>query len=146
MHEFDKIIFWLGYVFHWIIFYTLQLQEEILFEVLGLAHRYGFVELEEAISFYLEGILDNNNVCLIFDLASMFSLQSLCENCLRYMDRNAQEIIKTDAFQGLSVVSRNVLCTAYVFSAIHKFSIRLDFYSLFYVSWIFLVLTLCQDS
>lgn len=82
-----------------------ELKEDILFEVLGLAHRYGFVELEEAISFYLEGVLDNNNVCLIFDLASMFNLRSLCENCLRFMDRNAQEIIKTEAFQGLSVTA-----------------------------------------
>ena len=74
-------------------------------DVLGLAHQYGFVDLEASISDYLKAILNIKNVCLIYDIASMYSLMSLCETCCEFMDEKAAEIIKSDALITLSGVS-----------------------------------------
>ena len=73
-------------------------------EVLGLAHRYGFVELESSISDYLKAVLNIRNVCLIFDIASMYNLKSLCVTCCEFMDRNASDIIQSENFFTLSTV------------------------------------------
>jgi len=48
--------------------------------------------------------LNIRNVCLIFDIASMYSLRSLCETCCEYMDHNATEILQSDGFLSLSPV------------------------------------------
>ena len=80
------------------------LQEETLLEVLGLAHQFGFVELETSISDHLKAILNVRNVCLIYDIASMYSLRTLCQTCFEFMDRNAAEVIKSTAFLSLSGV------------------------------------------
>ena len=81
-----------------------NLQEEPLLEVLGLANQYGFIELQAAISDYLKIILNIQNVCFIFDVASMYNLRSLCETCCEFMDRNGSEILKSEAFLSLSSV------------------------------------------
>jgi BTB/POZ domain-containing protein 9 len=80
------------------------LQEETLLEILGLANQYGFVELQTAMSEHLKAILNIRNVCLIFDIASMYSLRSLCETCCQYMDHNAAEILQSEGFLSLSPV------------------------------------------
>jgi BTB/POZ domain-containing protein 9 len=93
-----------------------ELKEEILLEVLGLANQYGFVELQSAMSEYLQAILNNQNVCLIFDIASMYGLQALCETCCQYMDHNAADILHTEGFLTLSptalhdLTSRDSFC------------------------------------
>lgn len=46
-------------------------------DILGLAHQYGFIELESAISDYLKEILNIKNVCIIFDAASLYHLEFL---------------------------------------------------------------------
>ena len=73
-------------------------------DILGMAHRYGFMELESAISDYLKAILNIRNVCLIYDLANIYSLDSLCVVCMEFMDRNASHILQSDAFLQLSQV------------------------------------------
>ena len=78
--------------------------------MLGLAHQYGFVELEAAISDYLKAILNIRNVCLIYDIANMYCLKTLCQTSLEFMDKNAAEIIQSDAFLTLSEVSRHIVC------------------------------------
>ena len=50
-------------------------KDELILDVLGLAHQYGFVDLETSISDYLRAILSVRNVCLIYDMASMYALQ-----------------------------------------------------------------------
>jgi len=80
------------------------LQEEVLLEVLGLANQYGFVELQSAMSEYLKAVLHIRNVCLIFDIASMYGLRSLCETCCQFMDHNAAEILQSEGFLTLSLV------------------------------------------
>jgi len=90
------------------LFQRLCLQEEVLLEVLGLANQYGFVELQSAMSEYLKAVLHIRNVCLIFDIASMYGLRSLCETCCQFMDHNAAEILLSEGFLSLSPVARSV--------------------------------------
>ena len=93
-----------------------DLKEESLLDVLGLAHQYGFTHLEGSISTYLRAILNVRNVCLIYDIGSMYSLDTLARTCLEYMDANAAEILHSDAFLLLSssslgeVLSRDSFC------------------------------------
>ncbi|XP_013386966.1 BTB/POZ domain-containing protein 9-like isoform X2 [Lingula anatina] len=79
-----------------------EMTEDVVLDVLGLAHQYGFVEMEKAISEYLKAVLNTKNVCLIYDIASMYSLRTLSDTCFHYMDRNAQDIINSEAFLCLS--------------------------------------------
>ncbi|KAL3875116.1 hypothetical protein ACJMK2_038050 [Sinanodonta woodiana] len=94
----------------------LEIKEEHLLDILGMAHRYGFVELETSISDYLKAILNIKNVCLIYDLANIYSLTSLCQVCKEFMDRNASHILSNEAFFGLSqnsvkdLISRDSFC------------------------------------
>lgn len=76
-----------------------------MLEVLGLAHKYGFVELQNAMSEYLKKKLNILNVCLIFDVASMYCLRSLCDRCCEFMDQNAAEILQSESFLCLSLVT-----------------------------------------
>jgi BTB/POZ domain-containing protein 9 len=46
-------------------------------EILALAHLYGFVDLEAAISDYLREILNIKNVCSIIDSALLYQLEFL---------------------------------------------------------------------
>ena len=41
-----------------------NLKDDNILEILGLAHQYGFEDLEAAISDYLRSILSIHNVCL----------------------------------------------------------------------------------
>ena len=84
----------------------LDLKEDTLLDVLGLAHQYGFVELEGAISDYLRAILSIYNVCMIYDVASLYSLHALKETCYQFIDRNATDVMESDSFFTLSEVSR----------------------------------------
>lgn len=61
-------------------------KEEVILDILGLAHQYGFVELEAAISDYLKKILDIRSVCIIFDAARLYDLEFLTKvkNTLKY--------------------------------------------------------------
>ncbi|CAL1546096.1 unnamed protein product [Lymnaea stagnalis] len=94
----------------------IEIQEENLLDILSLSHRFGFVELESAISDYLKAILNIRNVCHIYDLANIYSLTSLCNVCKDYMDRNAQEVLGSESFLSLSqasmrdLISRDSFC------------------------------------
>ncbi|XP_059501047.1 BTB/POZ domain-containing protein 9 isoform X3 [Stegostoma tigrinum] len=93
-------------------------KEEILLDFLSLAHKYGFPELEDATSEYLCTILSINNVCMVYDVASLYSLQKLSNTCCLYMDRNAKAVLSSDGFLSLSkaallnVVSRDSFAAA----------------------------------
>ncbi|KAF3850259.1 hypothetical protein F7725_019978, partial [Dissostichus mawsoni] len=52
-------------------------REEVLLDFLGLAHRYGLQPLEDSTSEFLRTILHINNVCPVFDVASLYSLSAL---------------------------------------------------------------------
>lgn len=76
-----------------------------MLEILGLANQYGFRELESSISDYLKAILSNYNVCMIYDVAMLYSLVGLRQTCFDFMDQYAQDVINSEAFLSLSSVS-----------------------------------------
>ncbi|XP_007238565.3 BTB/POZ domain-containing protein 9 [Astyanax mexicanus] len=77
-------------------------REETLLDFLGLAHRYGLQPLESSTCDFLRTLLNTRNVCLIFDVASLYCLRDLAEACCAYMDRHAVEVLETDGFLSLS--------------------------------------------
>ncbi|XP_028653207.1 BTB/POZ domain-containing protein 9 [Erpetoichthys calabaricus] len=79
-----------------------SVREEVLLDFLSLAHRYGFQQLEDSTSEYLRTILNTHNVCLIFDVASLYSLLKLSNTCCTYMDRNAPDVLASEGFLSLS--------------------------------------------
>lgn len=79
-------------------------REEVLLDFLGLAHRYGLQPLEDSTSEFLRTILHTNNVCLVFDVASLYSLSALSAACCAYMDRHAPDVLNSDGFLLLSKV------------------------------------------
>ncbi|XP_078062299.1 BTB/POZ domain-containing protein 9-like [Mustelus asterias] len=86
-------------------------KEEILLDFLSLAHKYGFPELEDATSEYLCTILSIANVCMVYDVASLYSLDKLSNTCCLYMDRNAKAVLSSEGFLGLSKAALlNVVC------------------------------------
>ncbi|KAG7188383.1 hypothetical protein KM043_008036 [Ampulex compressa] len=80
-------------------------REEVILDILGLAHLYGFLELEGAISDYLREILNIKNICLIFDSALLYQLEFLTMVCHEYMDKHAPEVIQHENFLQLSTVA-----------------------------------------
>ncbi|KAG7267082.1 hypothetical protein CRUP_024448, partial [Coryphaenoides rupestris] len=77
-------------------------REEVLLDFLGLAHRYGLQPLEDSTSEFLRTVLHTSNVCLVFDVASLYSLAALGTACCAYMDRHAPEVLASDGFLALS--------------------------------------------
>ncbi|XP_033639361.1 BTB/POZ domain-containing protein 9-like [Asterias rubens] len=80
----------------------LDLKEDVLLDVLGLAHQYGFVDLEGSISDYLRAILSIHNVCLIYDVASLYTLDALKETCYHFIEANAGDVMNSESFLSLS--------------------------------------------
>ena len=68
-------------------------KDELILEILGLAHKYGFQDLESSISDYLKAVLSIKNVCLIYDTASLYGLEKLMHSCCFFMDRHAVEVL-----------------------------------------------------
>lgn len=107
-----------------------NLKEDMILDILGLAHQYGFVELETSISEYLKAILNIRNVCMIYDTANLFHLSSLAEVCCCFVDKHAQEIIQHESFLSLSaaaikeMISRDSFCAPEVdiFRAVHNWT------------------------
>lgn len=79
-------------------------KEDLLIDLLGLVHQYGFIELQNSISNYLESILSLKNICSIYDIACLYNLKSLAETCARFIDRNCASLIKTSSLTCLSSV------------------------------------------
>ncbi|XP_043256322.1 BTB/POZ domain-containing protein 9 [Colletes gigas] len=84
-------------------------QDEVVLDILGLAHLYGFSELVASISDYLRDILSIKNICLIFDAALLYQLKFLTTVCHDYMDKHACEVIQHESFLQLSATALNEL-------------------------------------
>ncbi|KAM3876905.1 BTB/POZ domain-containing protein 9-like [Diretmus argenteus] len=88
-------------------------REEVVLDFLGLAHRYGLQPLEDSTCAFLRTVLSVQNVCVVYDVASLYSLLSLAHACCAFMDRQAPEVLASDGFLSLSktallaVVSRD---------------------------------------
>ncbi|KAL0127246.1 hypothetical protein PUN28_005505 [Cardiocondyla obscurior] len=91
-------------------------RDEVILDILALAHLYGFMDLEAAISDYLREIMNIKNVCSILDTAFLYHLEFLTNVCFEYMDVHASEIIAHESFQQLSsapltaLISRDSFC------------------------------------
>ena len=57
-----------------------SLKEDLILDILGLAHLYGFQELESSISEYLKAVLSVRTVCLIYDTASLYQVLVSMDN------------------------------------------------------------------
>lgn len=79
--------------------------EDALVDLLGCAHKYGFVSLQHSVSDYLESILDIKNVCSIYDIAALYQLDKLVQTCIRFIDRNCVTLIKSQSLLALSEAS-----------------------------------------
>ncbi|XP_050956384.1 BTB/POZ domain-containing protein 9 [Labeo rohita] len=77
-------------------------REEVLLDFLGLANRYGLQLLEDSTSEFLRTVLNTQNVCLVFDVATLYSLSALAAACCSYMDRHAPDVLLSDGFMALS--------------------------------------------
>lgn len=88
---------------------VLVLQEDIILDILGLAHQYGFENLEKSICEYFIKSLSTQNVFSIYDAARLYQLKSLTEHCMGFIDRNLPPIILTSSkeFLQLSPVSES---------------------------------------
>lgn len=92
------------------------MEQDMILDVLGLAHQYGFLELEEAISNYLRHTLSIKNVCELFDASRVYSLSGLGKECCSFIDQNAVEVMTHHSFYSLSdsavkeIISRDSFC------------------------------------
>lgn len=80
------------------------LREDVILDTLGLAHQYGFQDLETAISDILRQLLALRNVCAILDTAHLYGLNQLVKVCHTFLDKNASEILQHESFTQLSQV------------------------------------------
>lgn len=93
-----------------------ELREEHVLDLLGLAHQYGFLALESAISGYLKSCLDLHNFCHIFDVACLYQLKEVLDTSLNFADTHAVEMLTTDNFCNLSkaalirIIKRHSFC------------------------------------
>ncbi|XP_043193007.1 BTB/POZ domain-containing protein 9-like [Amphibalanus amphitrite] len=96
------------------------LKEDTVLDMLGLAHQYGFTQLEEAVSQYLEAAVRAGNVCVIYDMARLYRQSALLDVCQSFMDKNAAAVLQHPSFCTMSdqgvreVISRDSFCAAEV--------------------------------
>lgn len=71
-------------------------------QLLGLANKYDFGTLQQAIVTYLKATLTVGNTCIIYNVASFYQLKELSESCSTFVDMHATEVMKADSFLALS--------------------------------------------
>lgn len=79
-----------------------SLKEDVILDILGLTHKFGFQNLEDSIVFYLRHILSISNVCLLYDASLLYGLTPLAKECLSYVDKNALDVMHHESFYQLS--------------------------------------------
>jgi BTB/POZ domain-containing protein 9 len=93
-----------------------DLKEDVVLDTLGLAHQYEFPELEASIAEYLQSILNVDNVCVLYDAASLYGQGKLEQTCLQFMDRNASQVLRHESFLHLSEASLSIRFVLFSFS------------------------------
>ena len=83
-------------------------RQDVLLDFLGLAHRYGLQPLEDSTCEFLRTALHTQNVCLVYDVASLYCLQGLSQACCSYVDMQAPEVLASDGFISLSKVAHTL--------------------------------------
>lgn len=104
---------------------------DLVLDILGLVHQYGFTELEKTVADYLQvitlfyfsyltflfqSICNVENVSSIFSVSQLYSMRELAEFCLDYIDNCGAEIIRQSNFCQLSspaleqIICRDSFC------------------------------------
>lgn len=79
-----------------------KIEDEEILELLGLTDEYGIDVLKLAIAADLKANIHLENCCSILDAALLYKLQTLSDACLKFMDRNATEVLGSSGFKTLS--------------------------------------------
>ncbi|VDN40954.1 unnamed protein product [Gongylonema pulchrum] len=74
-----------------------SMKDELVLELLGLAHKYGFTDLEQSISEYLKAVLNVRNMCLVYGAAHLYSLRSLSEGFLQLSAAAVEQMVQRDS-------------------------------------------------
>lgn len=87
-----------------------SLKEDAILEILGLAHQYGFEQLENSICDYLVNSITNENVFSIYDCARLYQLGQVIETCKKFIDHKfAPNLCKSDSSQNFIHLSADGL-------------------------------------
>ncbi|XP_028968043.1 BTB/POZ domain-containing protein 9-like [Galendromus occidentalis] len=92
------------------------LDDDLLLELLELAHLYGFGKLQDSLCGHLETVLSIENVCVFFEAAHELQLPALEKVCCGIMDQVPDAVLKSESFYNLSVasvskiISRDTFC------------------------------------
>ena len=84
---------------------------QVSLDLLGLANKYDFSPLQQAIVAYLKATLNVTNVCLVYNVASFYQLKDLCMACSTFVDMHASEVMKSEGFLSLSQLALVELCS-----------------------------------
>ena len=95
------------------------MKEDLILDILGLAHLYGFQELETSISEYLKAVLSVRTVCLIYDTASLYQVISLMNEIPSHRDGGEDDFLHAYIFQLASLST-----AALVFMDRHAVEVR----------------------
>ena len=74
----------------------------MILQLLGLANKYDFSMLQQAITTYLKATLSVMNVCVVYNHASFYQLKDLADACSTFVDMHAIEVMKVEGFLSLS--------------------------------------------
>lgn len=92
-------------------------KEDVILDMLGLAHQYGFVDLETSISDHLREALQIRNVGAIYDAARLYQLDALTNMCCTFFDKHAEAILEHPSFLLLSPGALKDICSRDSFCA-----------------------------
>ena len=70
-------------------------------DLLGLANKYDFSILQQAIMSYLKATLTVTNVCQVLNVATFYQLKELSQACTSFVDMNAPQVMTSDGFLSL---------------------------------------------
>lgn len=80
-----------------------------IIDLCNLANLYGFGTVKAAISAYLKRNISVDNCISMLVSADFYSLEELSEVCLKFIDRNAIELMNHDTFNALTQDSLHTL-------------------------------------
>ncbi|XP_065661454.1 BTB/POZ domain-containing protein 9 isoform X4 [Hydra vulgaris] len=81
------------------------LKDHEVIDLLNAANKYDLLALQNAVGSYLESIINIENVTIIYDAACLYSLSSLKQKCLIFIDHNAIDVLASENFVSLSETS-----------------------------------------
>ena len=80
---------------------SLSLLSQVSLDLVGLANKYDFSILQQAIMSYLKATLTVANVCHVLNVSSFYQLKELIQACTSFVDMNAPQVMTSDGFLSL---------------------------------------------